>query len=284
MQWDNAYEKTDCLYNENDEGIHLPLGAFSVAIVDASSCFKIIVSCEHASHAVPAVLEYLFSGAEGVLNSHRAWDVGAQDMAHCLASHWDAPLFSGKITRLVCDLNRSETNPGLWSEWSRHLSSGEKKACLEKWYYPYWKAVKEAVEQNISDSEAGSGVSGSAQIPLSRIVHFSVHSFTPLWKGQERKVDLGLLYDPSRREEASLALALQSTLARIMPSLRVRRNVPYRGVSDGLTTALRKYFSSGLYSGMELEFNQGGRFPIVAFRETLGNTFIAAMEELFFRR
>lgn len=254
-----------------------------MAISNASLCFKMIVSCEHASRAVPEALIPLFLGADAILNSHRAWDAGAENMACRLASHWHAPLFRGQITRLVCDLNRSETNPALWSEWSRHLSSVEKKVCLEKWYYPYRDAVKKAVEQNIVDSETVSGVSNSAQTSLSRLVHLSIHSFTPFWKGQERKVDLGLLYDPSRKEETGLALALQSSLTQILPSLRVRRNTPYRGVSDGLTTSLRKIFSSPPYSGIELEFNQGGRFPIIIFQKTLENAFIAAMEEPFLR-
>jgi hypothetical protein len=39
----------------------------------------------------------------------------------------------------------------------------------------------------------------------------------------------------------------------------VRRNYPYRGWSDGLTTALRRRFAERAYVGIELEVNQ--RFP-----------------------
>ena len=42
--------------------------------------------------------------------------------------------------------------------------------------------------------------------------------------------------------------------------MRVRRNYPYNGASDGLTTYLRGRFSGRLYSGIELEVNQ--RYPL----------------------
>ena len=36
----------------------------------------------------------------------------------------------------------------------------------------------------------------------------------------------------------------------------MRRNDPYRGASDGLTTRLRARFPAGRYRGIELEVNQ----------------------------
>ena len=39
-------------------------------------------------------------------------------------------------------------------------------------------------------------------------------------------------------------------------ALRVRMNYPYRGVSDGLTRALRRRHGDRDYAGIELELNQ----------------------------
>jgi hypothetical protein len=47
-----------------------------------------------------------------------------------------------------------------------------------------------------------------------------------------------------------------ATLRRRAPQLRVRRNYPYLGRADGLTTYLRRRFPAGAYIGVELEVNQ----------------------------
>jgi hypothetical protein len=40
----------------------------------------------------------------------------------------------------------------------------------------------------------------------------------------------------------------------------VRRNYPYRGYADGLTTWLRKRYPDPAYAGIELEINQ--KYPL----------------------
>ena len=47
------------------------------------------------------------------------------------------------------------------------------------------------------------------------------------------------------------SIALQQAMDR-----RVRRNYPYRGAADGLTTALRRLFKPKDYLGLEIEINQ----------------------------
>jgi predicted N-formylglutamate amidohydrolase len=36
------------------------------------------------------------------------------------------------------------------------------------------------------------------------VLHLSIHSFTPIWSGVERKVDIGILFDPDNKSEAEL--------------------------------------------------------------------------------
>lgn len=86
--------------------------------------------------------------------------------------------------------------------------------------------------------------------------HLSVHSFTPTLDGQTRNADAGLLYDPGRPRERECCTAWQRAMRTADPRLRVRRNYPYRGVSDGLTTHLRRVFPPEDYLGIELELNQ----------------------------
>jgi hypothetical protein len=74
--------------------------------------------------------------------------------------------------------------------------------------------------------------------------------------GEERNADLGLLYDPQRSWEHSVARRWQGLLVVENQTLRVRRNYPDRGTADGLTTALRKRHGAALYAGLELELGQ----------------------------
>jgi predicted N-formylglutamate amidohydrolase len=86
--------------------------------------------------------------------------------------------------------------------------------------------------------------------------HVAVHSFTPVLDGVVRTADIGLLYDPRRPRELVTARAWRAALRDTVPALRVRSNYPYRGVSDGLTRALRRRLGDRDYVGIELEVNQ----------------------------
>ena len=89
-----------------------------------------------------------------------------------------------------------------------------------------------------------------------RVIHISSHSFTPALDGKVRRADVGLLYHPGRHGEAALCARWKASLAAMAPELRVRRNYPYAGKGDGLTSHLRRRFPPGAYVGIELEVNQ----------------------------
>ncbi len=89
-----------------------------------------------------------------------------------------------------------------------------------------------------------------------RVVHFSMHTFTPVLDGIERQADVGLLYDPRRAGEVALCAALRRALLGRRSDLIVRMNYPYQGKADGFTTALRKNWRAVAYVGIEIEVNQ----------------------------
>jgi hypothetical protein len=74
--------------------------------------------------------------------------------------------------------------------------------------------------------------------------------------GKVRRADVGFLYHPSRRGKWNYARAGRRALAAIAPELKVRRNYPYAGRGDGLTSHLRQSFAPSAYVGIELEVNQ----------------------------
>ena len=88
------------------------------------------------------------------------------------------------------------------------------------------------------------------------MLHVSAHSFTPVLRGEVRNCDVGFLYDPRRRGEVRFVEAWHAALGAAAPDLVLRRNYPYRGVSDALVTHLRRRYGARGYVGMELEVNQ----------------------------
>lgn len=204
----------------------------------------VVVSCEHGGRRVPDEYRALFDGsaARRALDSHRAYDDGAADVARALAKRIDVPLFVGEVTRLVVDLNRSIGHPRLFSELTRGLDKDARERIVERYYRPY----RDAVERAIADAAR-----------RGKVLHVSAHSFTPVLDGLERRADIGLLFDPRRAGEARFAAAWRDALRAVLPAgTVVRRNYPYRGVSDGFTTWLRKRFADDAYRGLELEVNQ----------------------------
>src|SRR5690606_39328833 len=182
------------------------------------------------------------AAADGILDSHRAYDAGAAEVAAALAERVGAPLFTGEATRLLVDLNRSIGHPRLFSELTRALPAAERTRIVERHYRPY----RDAVERAVADAARRGAV-----------LHVSAHSFTPVLDGVERRADIGLLFDPRRAGEARFAAAWRAALRAVLPAgTVVRRNYPYRGVSDGFTTWLRKRFADDVYRGIELEVNQ----------------------------
>ena len=135
----------------------------------------------------------------------------------------------------------------------------------EQWGVAGWNASScDAFRRVLEHGERGRlgkapGLCEAAREAHGVVVHVAVHSFTPVLEGRMREVDIGVLYDPARDAERRIAGAWVEALKR-RTDLRVRRNQPYRGATDGLPTALRRALGEG-YAGFELELSQGLWLP-----------------------
>jgi len=203
---------------------------------------KVLVTCEHGGNRIPSRHRPLFEPHQAMLWSHRGFDPGALQMAKALSKAFQAPLVSSTTSRLLVDLNRSLGHPRQFSDATRDLPWELRRNILHDHYHPYRRRVEGIVEKFVSDGH--------------RVIHLSSHSFTPVFDGGARRTDVGLLYDPRRAGEVELCARWKESLMVLAPLLRIRRNDPYRGDADGLTTSLRSRFSSDAYVGIELEINQ----------------------------
>jgi len=187
-------------------------------------------------------------------------------MARALATAFAAPLVSSTVSRLLIDLNRSAGHPQRFSAATRGVPVRVREEIAGRYYQPYWTRVERFVEEAAARGR--------------RVIHISSHSFTPDLNGKIRRADVGLLYHPARSGEAALCARWKASLAAVAPELRVRRNYPYAGRSDGLASQLRLRYPPGAYVGIELEVNQSIVFaagrPWTALRGHVINSLRAA--------
>ncbi len=201
-----------------------------------------VVTCEHAGNQVPKAYAYLFSQAKEDLNSHRGWDPGALKWAESLAKSLNVPLFSHPWTRLLAEINRSEGSPGLFSKYSIGLSKSVKNYVLDQYYRPHRMKVFNHISELIKEGNS--------------VVHLGIHSFTPIWNGEKREVDFGLLFDDDRAFELEFCSKLKEQLDIQASEKQTRFNEPYHGKDDGFTTFLRQQLPAKKYLGIEIEINQ----------------------------
>ncbi len=202
----------------------------------------LVISCEHAVRAIPDQYVNRFEPFQDLLETHAAIDFGALEIAEYFVETLQCDFVQAKTSRLLVDCNRSVSHPQCFSKVTEHLSPVEKQKLLKQYYFPYRKQVIDLIEKHIKRG--------------SKVLHLSMHSFIPVLHGIVRQTDIGLLYDPKRAQEKQFAQLWKAEFNHLNSNLRFRRNYPYKGTSDGFTTALRKLFGNEVYLGIEVETNQ----------------------------
>ena len=200
---------------------------------------KLVLSCEHAGNALPQQFKFIKDKKDPVWKTHRAYDPGAFKLFQELSKIADYN-FDYKFSRLLIEPNRSLHHRNLFSEYSKSLTAEQKEQLINSFYLKYRNEVAQCIAELVGAGE--------------EVVHISVHSFTPVLHAIERQTDIGLLYDPSRKEEKHFSKIFKEELLKEV-ELKIRFNYPYFGKADGFTTYLREKFREN-YIGLELEVNQ----------------------------
>ncbi len=197
-----------------------------VAVERPDGRSPVVVICEHASSRLPERFGDLGLSAEA-RNSHIVWDPGALAVARGLSRNLDAPLVYQRFSRLIYDCNRPPESPAAMPEVSeiydipgnRQLDSEERRARTEALYVPFHQRIRDLLLRRTALGMAS--------------VIVTIHSFTPIYDGRYREVELGILHDTDDRlANRMLALAGEA------PLYRTERNQPY-GPQHGVTHTLQ---------------------------------------------
>ncbi len=207
-----------------------------VDVRNAQSTTPVVVVCEHASAHIPASFQNLGLPASALL-SHVVWDPGAMALATKMADRLNAVLVASKTSRLVYDCNRPPEAPDAMPARSEvvdvpgnaNLSDAQRAERAATYYAPFREALAATLQARTAP------------------VLVTVHSFTPVYHGQARDVEIGILHDSDARlADAMLALTAQHT------TCDTRRNAPY-GPGDGVTHTLREHALPYGYLNVMLE-------------------------------
>ena len=192
--------------------------AHPAEVINETGASPFVLICEHASNILPRKLGTL-GLTEVDLNRHIAYDIGAASTARMLSRLLDAPLILQRYSRLAYDCNRPPEQASAMPELSEifeipgntNLSAAEKLARINGIARPFHAAIEGHLDMRAAN--------GHRTIPV------SIHSFTKNYKGKDRAVELGLLFD----RDAWLA----NQLVKSYPDLNVQLNEPY-GPKDGV--------------------------------------------------
>ena len=201
-----------------------------------------VITCEHASNALPPPLSASASD-RAWLETHWGHDIGAASVARRLADRSGSVAVLATFSRLVCDPNRDPGNPtwirteieGQPLSFNQGLDAAERTRREQLYQRPYHAAIDGLLRAR---TPAGGDV-----------LLFSVHSFTPEYQGEDRSMELGLLFD----RYAPIAARFEGYLRD--EGFATALNAPYSGM-DGMIFAAQRHGVEHNVVYLELEIRQ----------------------------
>ena len=187
-------------------------------IYKKGTCYDYLVICDHASNYIPITYNGL-GISKKYLESHRAYDLGASDIAIELSNLLSCNLVMSNFSRLIIDPNRGEDDPTLIPKLSEGIiikgnlevstskNDTERESRISNFYKPYHMQIEKFILESKKNGKTP------------KIL--SIHSFTPYWKGKKREIDIGILWDKDDR--------LSQIFLNSLKNIKLGDNKPYSG-------------------------------------------------------
>jgi predicted N-formylglutamate amidohydrolase len=203
----------------------------------------LLLTADHAGRAIPRGLGRL-GLSESELGRHIAWDIGIAGVTERLSAALDATAVLQTYSRLVIDCNRDPTVPSSIPEISemteipgnRGLSPEQRAVRRQAIFEPYHARIR-----TVLDARQAAG---------QRTIFVAMHSFTPVFKGESRAMQVGVLYN----RDARLA-EIMLNLLRAEGDLTVGDNAPY-AVSDVTDYGVPVHAEKRGLAHLEIEIRQ----------------------------
>lgn len=202
-----------------------------------------LLTADHAGNRIPRALGDL-GVSEMERRRHIGWDIGIEGVTEQLSELLDATAVIQHYSRLVIDCNRqpdvSSSIPAI-SETTRipgnlGLDAAARAARRKAFFDPYHEAIAAIIARRRAAGQT--------------TFYVAMHSFTPVFKGERRKMDVAVLYNRAPRLSRALA-----DIMRAEGDLIVAENAPYR-VSDETDYGVPVHAERGGLDYIEIEIRQ----------------------------
>jgi predicted N-formylglutamate amidohydrolase len=201
---------------------------------------RYIFTCEHASNTVNH--HPVTPSDQTLLSQHWGWDIGAAALVEVLCEKTCAIGVLGTESRLVIDVNRHPDSDtlivpsceGIPVSFNQNITPEDLELRLDI-FNDFHGGLRSAIQR-----QSGLGVH--------RLV--SIHSFTPVWQGVPRDIEVGVLFDRYTAEAQRIAQALQTQ------GVKAGLNVPYSGMIGELMYSATMHGDEHHLPYLEFEIRQ----------------------------
>jgi predicted N-formylglutamate amidohydrolase len=200
-----------------------------------------VFTCEHATHLLP---EWTPEPADRLLlEDHWGWDIGAADLTRTLIELTGSCGVLSRFSRLICDPNRDASEESFVVErvdgqpisFNRAVDAADRRRRQHRYADPYHDAIDRTIR-------ARKAVGTPVRL-------CSIHSFTPLYLGRARPMEVGVLFDAHDEHAWRLGGALAEQ------GLETVLNAPYSG-HEGMMYAAQRHGTAHDIVYVELEVRQ----------------------------
>ena len=183
-------------------------------IINPDGKANVVLICDHASNFIPDAYESLGLG-EDMLATHIAWDIGAEGMTRHLSQLLDAPAILARHSRLLVDTNRTvddltsilEVSDGVRIYGNEGISGDERSLRIKNFHKPFHAVCDEVIKPRLDQTPHIIGV----------------HTFTHIFGGLKRDLELAVLWSHDRRLADKFGKAFEGL------GFSVGWNEPYSG-------------------------------------------------------
>ena len=224
----------------SDPNLSIPGFPLCLGIPSTNSPF--VITCEHASNALPP--ELIATEADRkFLDTHWAWDVGAPRVTKELSAQTQSPAVLATLSRLVCDVNREPEHMnwirkqalGHFFSFNANISEEEQTRRRINYYEPYHRAVDSMLRIRTNIDK--------------KTLLVAIHSFTPHFDGEDRWMEMGVVFDECTKEANELYESLRNE------GFNTALNEPYSGALGQMYSPRRHGQKNGV-PYLEIEMRQ----------------------------
>jgi hypothetical protein len=133
----------------------------------AEAMTSFLITCCHATCAIPEAQRELFAGQEELVTSPEGWEPGALNLAQGLAMKLSTPLVHGEVTRLILDIEK--TGEEQFSEFSMKIPEPTRTRLADRLNEKFRHAIDVKLEEDLKRHDT--------------IIHIDVHT-APLEDGK----------------------------------------------------------------------------------------------------